>query len=280
MRTPLSRLTLALLLALGAAGGAHAQARDAGTAALPIWDDSGKLEAVLLLEPTEDAPVAGNRWQLGNNTIEAAFGVRAGDELGLLCNRSGALGMAIGNLAENCMLATVGADDQGAARAGASLSRGGTEFGVALGKARAALPGWLSPGRPANRVDENTLTVYGEQHIGREATVSIGGTWARARLVPAVEVPALAGRWDSVSLTVGADYGDFGANIVGRVVDSPDQAGNWEGLGLGFTWRTPWSGRLTVGAEKLTRGGNPFAPGTEGGEDEGTVPYVRYEQDL
>ena len=279
MQTPLSRLTLPLLLALGAAGGAHAQARDAGTAALPIWDDKGKLEAILLLEPTADASVAGNRRQLGNSNLETAFGIQAGDELGLLCNGAGALGMAIGNLAGNCMLASVGARDEGAAQAGASLSRGGTEVGVAVGKARAALPGWLTPGRPANQVDEHTLTVYGEQHIGREATVSIGGTWARARLVPAVEVPALAGRWDSVSLTVGAGYGDFGANIIGRVVDNPGQAGSWEGLGLGFTWRTPWSGRLTVGAEKLTRGSNPFARGAEG-EDEGTIPYVRYEQDL
>lgn len=279
MQTPLSRLTLALLLALGGAVSAHAQANDAGTAALPIWDDKGRLEAVLLLEPAEEGSAAGNRWKLGNNTLEAAFGVQAGDELGLLCNKPGSLGMAIGNLAENCMLASVGARDHGAAQAGASLSRGRTEVGVAVGKSRASLPAWLSPGRAANRIDENTLTVYGEQHIGREATVSIGGTWARARLVPAVEVPALAGRWDSISLTVGADYGDFGANIVGRVVDSPDQIGNWEGLGLGFTWRTPWSGRLTVGAEKLTRSGNPFARGAEG-DDEGTVPYVRYEQDL
>ena len=278
MHTPLSRLTLALALALGVAGGAHAQAKQAGTAALPVWDDSGKLEAVLLLEPTGEASVPGARWQIGSNTLETAFGVQSGSELGLLCNRSGGLGVAIGTLAENCMLASVGSRDQQAAAAGASLSRGNTELGVALGKTRATLPGWLS-GRAASRVDQNTLTVYGEQHIGREATVSIGGTWARARLVPAVEVPALAGRWDSVSLTVGADYGDFGANIIGRVVDNPGPAGSWEGLGLGFTWRTPWSGRLTVGAEKLTRGGNPFAPGAEA-EDEGTVPYVRYEQDL
>ena len=279
MHTPLSRLTLALLLALGAAGGAHAQARDAGTAALPIWDDKGRVEAVLLLEPTDGVATADNRWRLGNSTLETAFGIKAGEELGLVCNGTGALGMAIGNLAENCMLASVGSRNQGAAQAGASLSRGRTEVGLALGKARASLPSWLTPGRPANRVDENTLTVYGEQHIGREATVSIGGTWARARLVPAVEVPALAGRWDSVSLTVGADYGDFGANIVGRVVDNPGEEGSWEGLGLGITWRTPWSGRLTVGAEKLTRGRNPFARGAEG-EDEGTIPYVRYEQDL
>jgi hypothetical protein len=36
---------------------------------------------------------------------------------------------------------------------------------------------------------------------------------------------------------------------------------------------------LTVGAENVvTRGKNPFSPSDS--SDEGTVPYVRYEQDL
>ena len=40
------------------------------------------------------------------------------------------------------------------------------------------------------------------------------------------------------------------------------------------------SGQLTVGAENVvTRGKNPFSPNSET-SDEGTVPYVRYEQDL
>ena len=52
-------------------------------------------------------------------------------------------------------------------------------------------------------------------------------------------------------------------------------------LGLGLSWRTPWSGQLTVGADNLvTRGKNPFAPAASQGDDEGAVPYVRYEQDL
>ncbi|MNN94401.1 hypothetical protein D3C81_2130140 [compost metagenome] len=87
-------------------------------------------------------------------------------------------------------------------------------------------------------------------------------------------------RWDSKSLTIGAGYGNFSGNIIGRVVDVPGQPGKWEGLGVGLTWRTPWSGQLTVGAENVvTRGKNPFAPRNES-TDEGTVPYVRYEQDL
>ena len=44
---------------------------------------------------------------------------------------------------------------------------------------------------------------------------------------------------------------------------------------------TAEGGQLTVGAENVvTRGRNPFSPRGENGEDEGTVPYVRYEQDL
>ena len=67
--------------------------------------------------------------------------------------------------------------------------------------------------------------------------------------------------------------------MFGRVIEVPGQPGKWEGFGVGLTWRTPWSGQLSVGADNVvTRGKNPFAPSK--GEEEGTVPYVRYQQDL
>jgi hypothetical protein len=92
-------------------------------------------------------------------------------------------------------------------------------------------------------------------------------------------MPDLADRWNSRSLTLGGGMGAFGANIVGHVVDTPGQP-KWEAFGLGLTWRTPWSGQLTVGADNVvTRGKNPFSPNASGEED-GAVPYVRYEQDL
>jgi hypothetical protein len=190
--------------------------------------------------------------------------------------------LTIGNLANHCMLAALEQDagDSRQTSAGASLSRAGGKIGVALGNAKDSLPAWLSPNSKASKIDQNTLTVYGQKNIGREATVSIGGTWARARLIPAGDVPDLVDRWNTKSLSVGAGVGDFGANIIGRVVDTPTRAGRWEGLDVGLTWRTPWSGQLTVGAENVvTRGKNPFSMGNTD-KDEGTVPYVRYEQDL
>ena len=106
------------------------------------------------------------------------------------------------------------------------------------------------------------------------------------------EVSALADGWqERVALhqlhmvmihvyLFGGGYGAFSANVIGRVVDVPGQPEKWEGLGLGLTWRTPWSGQLTVGAENvISRGKNPFAPNNESNSD-GTIPYVRYEQDL
>ena len=55
----LLRLPLALLIALGTVTGAHAQSKPRGASestVLPVWNKgSGKVEAVLLLEPTGQA---------------------------------------------------------------------------------------------------------------------------------------------------------------------------------------------------------------------------------
>ena len=289
MNSGLLRLPLALLLAFGVAAGAHAQSSTAGDDAawLPVWNkSSGKLESFLVLEPT-DATQTGARLRFGNNSLDAAFGLEAGDSLALLCNRKTGLSAAIGNLPHHCVLAALADDPDGngsqRSSASAALNRGSGRLGVTVGSGQDTLPGWLAPGGrgPDSKVDVNDLTVFAEKKLSRDGYVSIAGTVAKARLIPATEVPALADRWSSKSLTVGGGFGAFGASIVGHVIDTPGQP-RWEGLGLGVTWRTPWRAQLTVGADNvITRGKNPFAPvSAEAKDDEGTVPYVRYEQDL
>ncbi|WP_427851987.1 hypothetical protein [Stenotrophomonas acidaminiphila] len=282
------RLPLALLIALGVATGAHAQAKPRvpqDSTVLPVWNKgSGKVEALLYLEPTGEQ-VAGARWHFGRNSLDAAFGLSSGDSLGLLCNSS--RGSSISGLASHCMLASLGDDDDGVPgrhlSATTTFNRPGGRVGLSAGTGRDTLPAWLSGNAkaPAARVEQNDLTVFGQKNIGSEGFVSIGGTYAKARLVPLSDAsPALVDRWDSKSLSIGGGYGPFSANIIGRVVDAPGRAGKWEGIGLGLTWRTPWSGQLTVGAENvITRGKNPFSPRNES-NDEGAIPYVRYEQDL
>ncbi len=286
MNLRLFRLPFALLLAFGVAAGAHAQSKPQASkrdsTVLPVWNNtSGKVEAVLLLEPTGEAS-AGARWRLGSNTLGAAFGLDSGDSLGLVCNRENGITNSIGSLISNCAVAEMTDDSDGSSQrisASASLSRPGGKLGLSVGTGRDTLPAWLSS-NAGGRVEQNDLAVFGQKNIGREGFVRIGGAVARARLVPIADVPAMADRWNSKSLSVSGGFGAFSANIVGRVVDVPGQPSKWEGLGLGLTWRTPWSGQLTVGAENVvTRGKNPFSPSNENG-DEGTVPYVRYEQDL
>ncbi len=291
----LAKLALASLLALGAAAGAHAQApsaRPGDQTVLPIWNNSnGRLEALLVLEPTDDgAPAqAGARWRFGANRLDAAFGLQGSDSLGLLCDYRGSMTHALGTLANNCALASMDVDGnqpggETAHRgiATAAISRDGGRVGVSVGETR-GLPVWLNSGRtnPTTELDSNDLTVFAQRNISDQGYVSIAGTVAKARLIPYAQAPLdLADRWDSKSLSVGGGFGNFGASIIGQVIDSPGRQ-RWEGLGLGLTWRTPWSGQLTVGADNIvTRGRNPFSPRGEPGEDEGTVPYVRYEQDL
>ncbi|MBP6439545.1 MAG: hypothetical protein KA280_08765, partial [Thermomonas sp.] len=129
------------------------------------------------------------------------------------------------------------------------------------------------------KVESSDFSLLAEKNIGREAFVSVGGTVARARLVPAADVPQLVDQWNTRSLSIGGGFGAFGANIVGRVVNVPGESNVWKGLGLGLTWRTPWSGQLTLGADNVvTRGKNPFSTANQ--DDQGTIPYVRYKQDL
>ena len=283
----LLRLPLALVIALAAMTGAHAQNKPRqDSTVIPVWNKgSGKVEALLYLEPTGEQAV-GARWHFGRSSLDAAFGLSSGDSLGLLCNSS--RGTSISGLASHCMLASLGDDDDNASLSRrvsgtAAFNRPGGRLGITAGTGRDTLPAWLAgPNKsPALRAEQNDLTVFGQKNIGREGFVSIGGTYAKARLVPLSDAsPAIVDRWDSKSLTIGAGYGNFSGNIIGRVVDVPGQPGKWEGLGVGLSWRTPWSGQLTVGAENvITRGKNPFAPRNES-TDEGTVPYVRYEQDL
>ncbi len=283
----LLRLPLALLIAFSAMTGAHAQSKPDNPndhTVLPIWNKgSGKVEALLYLEPTGEQAV-GARWHFGGNSLDAAFGLSSGDSLGLLCNS--ASGSSISGLASHCMLASLG-DEDGAIghhiAATTSFNRPGGHLSLSVGSGRENLPAWLAGANktPSMRMEQNDLTVFAQQNIGREGFVSIGGTYARARLVPIADAsPALVDQWDSKSLSIGGGYRSFSANIIGRVVDAPGQPGKWSGLGVGLTWRTPWSGQLTVGAENvITRGKNPFAPNNISTE-EGTIPYVRYEQDL
>ena len=60
--------------------------------------------------------------------------------------------------------------------------------------------------------------------------------------------------------------------------DDPALAGKrWTTLDLGVSWRTPWSGELSVGAQNLWT-----APihSPRDAESQARTPYIQYRQDL
>ncbi len=281
MRTRQLTLPILMFLALGAATGAHAQVKpgNAERVELPVWNRSnGEIEAVLVLEPA-DVAKSRLRTRFGLRHLDSTFGLSTADTLGVLCDDKPALGISLGRLAQNCVLATQPAGRSRRGNAAAMFIQGGNRVGIGAGQSSTSIPQYLFPGTLDGRVDVNDLSVFAQKDLPREGFVSIAGTVARARLQMPTEIPGFSDRWTSRQLNVGGGLGDFGINIVGEVVDTGRD--KWEGFGLGLSWRTPWSGQLTVGADNLlSRGRNPFSPESAVGDDEGAVPYVRYEQDL
>lgn len=280
MHTRLLSLPVLMLLALGAATTAHAQSKvGRDRVELPIWNkSSGQFEGMVVLEPADHAK-SRTLARFGVRHLDTTFGLNAGDSLGLLCDRKQGLTNALNNLADNCVLASF-PNNSRRTGAAALFQRNGTQVGIGAGNTRTTMPAWLAPSSGGNgRVDVNDLTIFSQKALPREGYVSIAGTVAKARLQTSSEIPGFSDRWTSRQLNVGGGVGAFGVNVIGEVVDTGrDQ---WGSLGLGLSWRTPWSGQLTVGADNLvTRGKNPFAPTSPLNEDEGAVPYVRYEQDL
>ncbi|HHW4680809.1 MAG TPA: XOO1806 family protein [Xylella taiwanensis] len=275
------------MVALAATLGAHAQStvpsHSINSTILPILDKgSGKIEALLYLEPAGEQKI-GTRWNFNKNSLDTMFGLSPSSSLGLLCNNGSGISML--GLTTHCMLASLDETNANNSNhriaATAMFNNSSTRFGLTFSTVRNILPTWLF-GSSLTKVEQNNLTVFGQKSTGREGFVSIGGTYALARVVPLSNATAdLAGQWDSKTLSIGGGYGSFSAHIIGRVVDAPGRRPEkLKGIGLGLTWRTPWSGHFSVGAENIiSRGNNPFAPSNESSND-GTVPYVRYEQDL
>lgn len=315
MRTVLA-LALAAALALPSAR-VVAQAMDTAPAApgsphtssmpVPVWNrDSGELQAVLWIDTSTlsgndiGTPALGTRWSRRDGSLSGSLAARIEPRYGLLCGSTDDSAGA-GTLDDNCLVAQLArpaalTNGQLTAQVGTRIGRSEwTGFSsIRRSSTDSLLPGTsltlatpeLAPlsGLPGVGFEQNDLGIVGDLKIGEQGWIRLGGSVARARLLPAnsMLIGGVAPRWNSRTLSVGGGYGAIGGEVVGRVVRVPGAQESYGTLGLGLTWRTPWAGRLTVGAQNLmSTGENPVAPRAEVDErDEGRVPYVRYQQDL
>lgn len=277
------------------------------TEVLPVWNNhSGKVEALLLLQPAADGNGAslfgaGTRVNTGRGLFQADVTAEGGSNLALLCNSTSGL-VTLGSLAGRCLVTSldtpgnagnpfVAGNNAQSFRAEARFTRPSSLFELSAGRADfdTTATDWLSPnsgllpglGILGGHVSSQDVTARGRVNIGDNGWVSIGGTLAHAQLIPAAgQSAADVQRWNTTSVGVAVGRGRFSGEVIGRVVDVPGQSSALNSLGIGFSWQTPWQGKLSFGAEKAT-GSSPLAPAAKTGQaDEGTVPYVRYHQDL
>jgi hypothetical protein len=287
------------------------------TTALPIIRNN-QVEGFLLIESGTGSPARSSLDRiLGRNTspalgagftvpfengrrVDTSLSLESNPTVGLLCDGN-SISRSLGSLAQHCMVANLAPNpamplaisrpgirvesrlegERSAITASLGLNRFNLESPLALpGASSGIAPSDLMLSLNGAEFDQESIGVLGELKVGETGWVSIGGTLARARIVPADQLPGgVRPEWNTGTLSLGGGVGDFGGEIIGRVIEIPGSSNTYSNVGLGVTWRAPWKARLSVGAENLTsHGKNPFTAADD--EESSRVPYIRYEQDL
>lgn len=229
--------------------------------------------------------------------------------LALLCDRNAGLSMSFGALAERCMLARLGDNEFGldAFGRGASLEgrwrEGSGAFDLSFGLswleaplgdalldtavATATATNSLLPqivlNDPTSTIEQLLLSVQGTRQFGSRGWMRVEAQHGRNRLHTTFD-PLMPLRVDSSALSLGGGYGRFSGVVTGRRFELPSERSSWIDFDLGLSWRTPWSGKLTIGAENLLgtpqRETWPLTQSETDHDADTRTPYVRYQQDL
>jgi hypothetical protein len=131
------------------------------------------------------------------------------------------------------------------------------------------------------------LNARGRVSFGAKSGIDLGASVGRIHLLPG----NLLGinTMDQKALSFGVDHGPLSGTLVGRTMQpqagggipggySPDR--RWNSIDLGVTWRLPWRGSLSVGAQNLWSSGTPANTPVGPEPDQSRTPYVQYHQDL
>lgn len=129
------------------------------------------------------------------------------------------------------------------------------------------------------------VNARGVWQLGQDKVVDLSAALGRAKVSPIWYGLANSGLdLDQASLGLGLASGPLRGSIVGRIssIDVPGQIGTrrWSGLDLGVSWRTPWRGEVTVGAQNVWSAQLDASAPREADPSQARMPYVQYRQDL
>jgi hypothetical protein len=134
------------------------------------------------------------------------------------------------------------------------------------------------------RLDSSLLlSARGSWQLERGAMIDLSAGVGRSNAAPLWYGVSGAGmNLDQVSLGLGIANGSLRGSIVGHVISTDDPAvtgiRRWSGLDLGVSWRTPWRGEVSFGAQNLWSA--PLDVPREADSAQSRMPYVQYRQDL
>lgn len=178
---------------------------------------------------------------------------------------------------------------------GATYTANGYSVGVSVGahsapNARNVLPRVLPGASPGvgglSGFDSSAqLNARGRVALGSKSGIDLGASVGRIHLLPGnlLGIDTL----DQKALSFGVDHGSLSGVLTGRTMQpqvsipgnfSADR--RWNSIDLGVTWRLPWRGSLSVGAQNLWSSGTPANTPVGPEPDQSRTPYVQYHQDL
>jgi hypothetical protein len=147
-----------------------------------------------------------------------------------------------------------------------------------------ALPTLVIPDLQITGMLNSGVSAQGRWRWDDTQSLDLGAALSRLQL----DLPGspLAPVFNQAALSFGVHHGDFSGVIVGRVLGPADpltSGQHWSSLDLGISWRAPWRGVFSVGAQNLWSAGTPplrSEPAHEIDPSQARVPYVQYHQDL
>lgn len=272
---------------------------DAGSApVVPIWSGSnGQLLALVALPASSEAlfdgamgPSAWGRGEAFAGGTGMLLGFDNGVHLDALLSRytggRGCVGLA-------CDASIPAWNDTFAGSLGMGFVLGDGAFDLSYGlswlqpgermtplAATATLPTLVLPDMALHAAGPETgLFARGRWRFEQGSALDLSASYGRGQYAAAGALASLVDL-DQLSLSLGIDSGSLRGAIVGHVLSSDDPllAGRrWTTLDLGVSWRTPWSGELSVGAQNLWSTQN--SPNRDN-DNQARTPYIQYRQDL
>jgi len=143
-----------------------------------------------------------------------------------------------------------------------------------------ALDYGASPQWSSLMAEESSLFARGRWHFGQGPALDLTASYGRLHGAAVAGALLPSADLDQLSLSLGLDVGSLRGAIVGHVLSSDDPllAGKrWTALDLGVSWRTPWAGVLSVGAQNIL---SSSPSSVRDGEGQARTPYIQYRQDL